>query len=97
MTETTTAIAEFSDAGASLLHALRQAREKRDISFADLDLIGAPSGFMSKILSPNSQRRLTLQSISWLMAGLKDRSTSSSNPIMDRPARRFRREARARE
>jgi len=63
MTETTTAIAEFSDAGASLLHALRQAREKRDISFADLDtLIGAPSGFTSKILSPNSQRWLTLQS-----------------------------------
>jgi hypothetical protein len=63
-------IAEFSDYS-SLVAALREARELRNISFDTLDHLGGLSkGHSSKILSPNGSRRVTLQSLQWLLGGL---------------------------
>jgi len=70
MSDAPQVIAEFSDA-ASLLHALRQARELRDVSYECLDEVaGLPRGYTSKVLSPNGQRRPTLQSLPWLLGAL---------------------------
>lgn len=54
-------IATFSD-GASLVDALRRAREARNISYDTLDEIaGLPQGYSSKVLSLHGERRPTLQ------------------------------------
>jgi hypothetical protein len=64
------ALATFCDQ-ASLIDALRQVREMRNISFATLDEIaGLPAGYSSKVLSPHGERRPTLQSLGWLLGGL---------------------------
>ena len=63
-------IAEFSDC--SGLHAaLRLCRERRNISFETLDeIVGAPKGYFSKVFAPKSERKITMQSLGWAMAGL---------------------------
>jgi hypothetical protein len=55
----------------SLLAALRECRERRDLSCERLDEIaGLPKGLSSKVLSPNSERKITLQNLTWILAGL---------------------------
>lgn len=63
-------IAEFSDY--SGLHAaLRACRELRNISFETLDeIVGAPRGYFSKVFAPKSERKITMQSLGWALAGL---------------------------
>ena len=56
-------IAEFSDYP-GLRDALREARERRNVSFEVLDEIaGSAKGFWSKILAPNGSRRVTMESL----------------------------------
>jgi hypothetical protein len=63
-------IAEFTDYS-SLHVALRVAREARNISLDTLDkLAGAPDRYCSRILAPNSERRITMEALGWLFAGL---------------------------
>jgi len=63
-------IAEFSDYS-GLLAALRSIREMRNISFEKLDeIVGAPTGYFSKVFAPKSERKITMQSMGWAMAGL---------------------------
>lgn len=63
-------IAEFND-WAGLLHALRTAREKRNISMAMLDELGGmPERLSSKVLGPTPQRRLDVLSLHKFMFGL---------------------------
>jgi len=54
------------------LHAaLRRAREMRNISFELWDEIaGVSRGYTSKVLSPEGSRKITMQSLGWLLAGL---------------------------
>jgi hypothetical protein len=70
-TETTPGvIAEFSDFG-SLHEALRSCRTARSISFTTMDeIVGTSGNYYSKVLSLNGQRKLTLQSFCWALAGL---------------------------
>lgn len=70
MTAESRVIAEFSDY--SGLHAaLRSCRELRNISFETLDeIVGAPKGYFSKVFAPRSQRKITMQSLGWALAGL---------------------------
>jgi hypothetical protein len=63
-------LATFHD-GCSLQLALRQVREARGISLETLDEIaGLPKGYSSKVLAPRGSRKVTLQSLGWLLAGL---------------------------
>jgi hypothetical protein len=63
-------LAEFFDYP-SLVAALRLAREHRNISFETLDeLAGISKGQASKILAPGGSRRVTFQSLEWLLGGL---------------------------
>jgi hypothetical protein len=63
-------LAVFSDY-ASLVVALRRVRELRGISCETLDEIGGLSkGMSSKVLAPDGSRRLTVQSLKWILDGL---------------------------
>jgi hypothetical protein len=63
-------IAEFTDYR-GLEAALRACQARRDISLETLDeIVGAPRGYFSKVLAPQSQRGLTLGSLGWALGGL---------------------------
>jgi hypothetical protein len=75
-------IAEFTDQH-GLLVALRQAHERRDISYETLDeIVGAPKGYFSKVLSAKSDRKITMQSLGWAMNGLGVRCLVVDDPAM---------------
>jgi hypothetical protein len=63
-------IAEFHDRD-TLCDALRLAKERRGISFETLDaLAGMSAGHSSKVLSLRGERRITFQTMSWLVGAL---------------------------
>ena len=81
-TAETRVIAEFSDYS-GLLAALRATREMRNISFERLDeIVGAPTGYFSKVLSPNGERKLTMQTMCWAFAGLGVKCILTDDPEM---------------
>jgi hypothetical protein len=74
-------IASFSDYG-SLLAALRACREARNIAYETLDeIVGAPKGYFSKVFAPRSERKITMQSLGWAMAGLGVKAILVDDPL----------------
>lgn len=73
-------IAEFVDYD-GLRRALNACREKRDISFRQLNQItGAPDGYFEKLLGPRAVRRIGLQSLGWALGGLGVKCIMISDP-----------------
>jgi hypothetical protein len=73
---------EFSDFN-GLEAALRAVKDLRDISYETLDdIVNAPRGYFSKVLAPQSQRRLTLGSLGWVLGGLGVKCVVVDDPEM---------------
>jgi hypothetical protein len=63
-------IATFNDYN-SLVVALRQCRNLRGVSYDTLDAVGGlAKGHSSKILAPQGSRRITFDSLAWILGGL---------------------------
>lgn len=73
-------LAEFADYE-GLRRALNACREKRDLSFQQLDAItGAPPGYFAKLLGPRQIRKIGLQSLGWAFGGLGIKAVLVTDP-----------------
>jgi hypothetical protein len=73
-------LAEFSDYE-SLRRAIVAAKDKRDISFSLLDEItGAPSGYYSRVLGPKPPKRMSINSLIWVLGGLGVKAVLVEDP-----------------
>jgi hypothetical protein len=73
-------IAEFRDHD-SLRDALRLARERRNLSLEALDELGGLArGHGSKILALGGSRKLTIQTLTWLLGGLACKCVLVNDP-----------------